>query len=46
MFKMNWKRLGMAAGLSLTLFAAGCGSGDQMIENTDRNSIVGDGQRN
>ncbi|GGB51595.1 hypothetical protein GCM10011409_31450 [Lentibacillus populi] len=28
MFKLNWKRLGIAAGLSLSLVAAGCGSDD------------------
>ncbi len=34
MLKKNWKRLSMAAGLSLTLFAAGCGSSDSDEENT------------
>ncbi|SHG66667.1 glycine betaine ABC transporter substrate-binding protein [Ornithinibacillus halophilus] len=29
MFKRNWKGLGVALGLSLTLFAAGCGSDDE-----------------
>ncbi|MBT2215328.1 glycine/betaine ABC transporter substrate-binding protein [Virgibacillus dakarensis] len=28
MFKLNWKRLGIAAGISLSLVAAGCGSDD------------------
>lgn len=28
MAKFNWKRLGLAAGLSLTLVAAGCGGGE------------------
>lgn len=27
--KFNWKRLGLISGLSLALFAAGCGSGDE-----------------
>lgn len=29
MLKPNWKRLGLVAGLSLSLFAAGCGSDDE-----------------
>ncbi|WP_226576738.1 glycine betaine ABC transporter substrate-binding protein [Halobacillus litoralis] len=29
MFNWNWKRIGMTAGLSLTLIAAGCGSSDE-----------------
>ncbi|SEB09455.1 glycine betaine/proline transport system substrate-binding protein [Thalassobacillus cyri] len=29
MFNVNWKRLGMVAGLSLSLVAAGCGSGEE-----------------
>ncbi|WP_028781961.1 glycine betaine ABC transporter substrate-binding protein [Thalassobacillus devorans] len=29
MFNLNWKRLGLAAGLSLSLVAAGCGSGEE-----------------
>ncbi|MEC5423694.1 glycine betaine ABC transporter substrate-binding protein [Virgibacillus sp. C22-A2] len=33
MFKLNWKRLGIATGLSLTLFAAGCGSDDDATDN-------------
>ena len=28
MFNLNWKRLGLAAGLSLSIVAAGCGSSD------------------
>lgn len=34
MFKFDWKRLSMAAGLSLTLIAAGCGSSDDSGEAT------------
>ncbi|MGI8314515.1 glycine betaine ABC transporter substrate-binding protein [Halobacillus mangrovi] len=34
MFKLDWKRLGMAAGLSLTLVAAGCGSSDEGSESS------------
>jgi glycine betaine/proline transport system substrate-binding protein len=44
MFKKNWKRLSMAAGLSLTLFAAGCGSGDSDEGNTEGTTSVGNGQ--
>ena len=45
MFKKNWKNLSMAAGLSLTLFAAGCGSDENASEgNTDGATSVGDGQ--
>ncbi|MFC7063531.1 glycine betaine ABC transporter substrate-binding protein [Halobacillus seohaensis] len=29
MFKLDWKRLGITAGLSLTLIAAGCGSSEE-----------------
>ena len=43
MFKLNWKKLSIAAGLSLTLFAAGCASDEKMHEGTEGNS-VGDGQ--
>ncbi|OZU87925.1 glycine/betaine ABC transporter substrate-binding protein [Virgibacillus indicus] len=39
MFKLNWKRLGIAAGLSLSLFAAGCGSDEE--EATDNGSNGG-----
>ncbi|GGA73492.1 glycine betaine ABC transporter substrate-binding protein [Ornithinibacillus halotolerans] len=39
MFKRNWKRLGLALGLSLTLVAAGCGSDDN---NSSDNSTSGD----
>lgn len=37
MSKFNWKRLGVIAGLSLSLFAAGCGSGEEEADdaNTD-----------
>ena len=35
MIKTNLKRLGIVAGLSLTLVAAGCGSDDAKDENTD-----------
>jgi glycine betaine/proline transport system substrate-binding protein len=34
MFKLDLKRLGIAAGLSLTLVAAGCGSSDEGSEST------------
>ncbi|MEN2767716.1 glycine betaine ABC transporter substrate-binding protein [Ornithinibacillus xuwenensis] len=45
MFKRNWKRLGIIAGLSLSLFAAGCSS-DEDTSNGDSegSSSVGDGQ--
>lgn len=33
MFKRNWKRLGIIAGLSLSLFAAGCSSDDDTSSN-------------
>ncbi|WP_068675728.1 glycine betaine ABC transporter substrate-binding protein [Oceanobacillus sp. Castelsardo] len=36
MFNLNWKRLGVVAGLSLSLVAAGCGAADsETEENTD-----------
>lgn len=35
MFNMNWKRLGVVAGLSLSLIAAGCGANDSETENND-----------
>ena len=37
MSRFNWKRLGVIAGLSLSLFAAGCGSGEEEADdaNTD-----------
>ncbi|MBH0228713.1 glycine betaine ABC transporter substrate-binding protein [Halobacillus yeomjeoni] len=33
MFNFDWKRLGVAAGLSLTLIAAGCGSSEEEAES-------------
>ena len=39
MFKANWKRLGLVAGLSLTLFAAGCG-GNNNDEANNKISIA------
>ncbi|SES69736.1 glycine betaine/proline transport system substrate-binding protein [Oceanobacillus limi] len=46
MFKRNWKRLGIAAGLSLSLFAAGCGSDDDSgsNDNSEGSASVGDGK--
>lgn len=41
MFNLNWKRLGIAAGLSLSLVAAGCGSDDSSEEE---NTSGGDGE--
>ncbi|MBA2174562.1 glycine/betaine ABC transporter [Halobacillus locisalis] len=41
MFKFDWKRLSMAAGLSLTLVAAGCGSSDEGSEDTSGDSSEG-----
>ena len=48
MFKKNWKNLSMAAGLSLTLFAAGCGSDENASDgsNTDGATSVGRWSRN
>ncbi|RKQ31279.1 glycine betaine ABC transporter substrate-binding protein [Oceanobacillus halophilus] len=40
MAKLNWKRLGIAAGLSLSLFAAGCGAAEEEPE-TDNGSEEG-----
>ncbi|PAV29296.1 glycine/betaine ABC transporter substrate-binding protein [Virgibacillus profundi] len=34
MLELNWKRLGLVAGLSLSLFAAGCGSDDESSSDT------------
>ncbi|WP_281659298.1 glycine betaine ABC transporter substrate-binding protein [Halobacillus sp. Cin3] len=34
----NWKRLGMAAGVSLTLIAAGCGSSEEEASGSDSSS--------
>ncbi|SFA81478.1 glycine betaine/proline transport system substrate-binding protein [Lentibacillus halodurans] len=49
MLKLNWKRLGLAAGLSLSLVAAGCGGGsddDGSGDNgeSDDGSAVGEGK--
>ncbi|MCA1012095.1 glycine betaine ABC transporter substrate-binding protein [Halobacillus halophilus] len=41
MFKFDWKRLSVAAGLSLTLVAAGCGSSDEGSEGTSGDSNEG-----
>ncbi|UOQ92766.1 glycine/betaine ABC transporter [Halobacillus shinanisalinarum] len=41
MFKLDWKRLGMTAGLSFTLVAAGCGSSE---EETSTNASGGDSE--
>ncbi|MEW9675035.1 glycine betaine ABC transporter substrate-binding protein [Lentibacillus sp. L22] len=38
MFTLNWKRLGVAAGLSLSLVAAGCGSDDDASSDKDSDS--------
>ncbi|MBN6205680.1 glycine betaine ABC transporter substrate-binding protein [Ralstonia pickettii] len=41
--KFNWKRLGLISGLSLALFAAGCGSSDDDTgSNTGANSVDGE----
>ncbi|MEN2466689.1 glycine betaine ABC transporter substrate-binding protein [Ornithinibacillus sp. JPR2-1] len=40
MFKRNWKRLGLIAGLSLSLFAAGCSS-DNNSSNDEGSSEAG-----
>ncbi|WP_047982502.1 glycine betaine ABC transporter substrate-binding protein [Ornithinibacillus contaminans] len=42
MFKRNWKRLGVIAGLSLSLIAAGCSSDDS--NGDSEGATVGDGQ--
>ena len=42
MFNLNWKRFGMAAGLSLTLVAAGCGSSDEEGSETNGDSEGGE----
>ncbi|WP_026905669.1 glycine betaine ABC transporter substrate-binding protein [Paucisalibacillus globulus] len=44
MLKHNWKRLGLTLGLSLTLFAAGCGSDDE--GSSDGSSTEGNGEVN
>ncbi|WP_338471417.1 glycine betaine ABC transporter substrate-binding protein [Niallia sp. XMNu-256] len=42
MIKWNWKRLSMAAGLSLSLFIAGCSSSEE--SNSEKADSVGNGQ--
>ncbi|AUJ25720.1 glycine betaine ABC transporter substrate-binding protein [Virgibacillus dokdonensis] len=42
MLKFNWKRLGLVAGLSLTLFAAGCGSDDESSDSGEGTSGEGE----
>lgn len=43
MVKFNWKRLGIVAGLSLSLVVAGCGSDDgEATEKTKDNADNGD----
>ncbi|WP_010093717.1 glycine betaine ABC transporter substrate-binding protein [Ornithinibacillus scapharcae] len=45
MFKRNWKRLGIIAGLSLSLIAAGCSSDDSSSKDSgEGDSSVGEGQ--
>ncbi|WP_284139645.1 MULTISPECIES: glycine betaine ABC transporter substrate-binding protein [unclassified Virgibacillus] len=44
MFKQNWKRLGIALGLSLTLVAAGCGSDDSKEGSSDNSGDVNYGE--
>ncbi|SDJ88756.1 glycine betaine ABC transporter substrate-binding protein [Sediminibacillus albus] len=41
MFKLNLKRLGLAAGLSFTLVAAGCGNSDEGSDSEDTGSDNG-----
>ncbi|UTR08697.1 glycine betaine ABC transporter substrate-binding protein [Evansella sp. LMS18] len=38
MLKLNWKRLGLASGLSLSLLAAGCGADNDGAENENGNT--------
>ncbi|RSL35174.1 glycine/betaine ABC transporter [Salibacterium salarium] len=38
MLKFNWKRLGITAGLSLTLVAAGCGADEEGSDDTEGDS--------
>lgn len=45
MFKLSWKRLGIAAGLSLSLVAAGCGS-DDGGSATEDDAADNDGETN
>ncbi|WP_404451665.1 glycine/betaine ABC transporter [Virgibacillus necropolis] len=42
MFKFNWKKVGIAAGLSLSLVAAGCGSDEESSEDTSSSNGGGD----
>ncbi|SHH04915.1 glycine betaine ABC transporter substrate-binding protein [Virgibacillus chiguensis] len=42
MLKFNWKRLGLVTGLSLTLFAAGCGSDDESSDSKEGTSGEGE----
>lgn len=42
MLKRNWKRLGLVAGLSLALFAAGCGSDDKASDSGEGSSDEGE----
>ncbi|SDQ86297.1 glycine betaine/proline transport system substrate-binding protein [Virgibacillus subterraneus] len=47
MLKFNWKRLGIAAGLSLSLVAAGCGSDGETTDDggsDDSSAKVGEGK--
>ncbi|MBR7797077.1 MAG: glycine betaine ABC transporter substrate-binding protein [Bacillota bacterium] len=44
MFKRNWKRLGLVAGLSLSLFAAGCGSDDESTGNGSDEGTASEGE--
>lgn len=46
MIKLNWKRLSLAAGLSFTLLAAGCGNNENGAdnENENGNGAVGEGK--
>lgn len=36
----KWKKLGLMAGLSLSLIAAGCGQGEETSTNTERNEAI------
>ncbi|MFZ3580530.1 glycine betaine ABC transporter substrate-binding protein, partial [Virgibacillus sp. DJP39] len=38
MFNLNWKKVGIAAGLSLSLVAAGCGADEEEATNDDKSS--------
>ncbi|CDQ40714.1 glycine betaine ABC transporter substrate-binding protein [Virgibacillus salexigens] len=41
MFRNNWKRLGLTAGLALSLFAAGCGSDEESTSSDEGASSEG-----